>query len=104
MISTKFNQESSGIITFSFFNEDGVAASPISATWTLLRGGKIVNERNSQAFSSLGTSMDIQLSGDDLPAGDLSIVIEGTFNSVFGSVMPFREWATFTVDAQPRGA
>lgn len=96
-LSEGFKAGSTGIITFAFKNEDGNATVPMTARWSLKKGGAVVNEKEDVTLAMTSPSIDIVLSGNDLITGKLTIIIEGTYNSSLAGETPFREWVDFYV-------
>lgn len=69
---TNGNPKESGVIvlTIAFEDENGDPITPTAAVWSLHDWEKaIVNDREDVAISSLDTSVEIVLSGDDLDLG-----------------------------------
>jgi len=91
-------------------DELGVAATPISATWSLYDGaGAVVNSRENVAVSGLAATFYIAISGDDLAVtGETRLdktrilVVEGTYQSSIGAgQLPFRHAAKFCIEDLP---
>jgi hypothetical protein len=61
---------------------------------------EVVNSLEDKTISP-ASSIEVTLSGDDLPAGDLYFIIEGTYDSDAGSNLPLKGYATFTVQRLP---
>lgn len=101
-VSFGFNAGGTGVVVFTFENENGEPTIPVSAKWSLLRGGKYVNNKENQELSGISSpEVEIYLSGDDLVGGEQYIVVEGEYNSVSGGTLPFREWKAFEVFTPP---
>lgn len=91
------------VVNIAPTDEDGNAVTPITGAWTLTEeNGDVINGRKDVAIDSLSTSMDIVLSGDDLPGGNqqertLVLTFEGTYNSSLGSGLPLNDEVRFTL-------
>ena len=102
-LSLKAVEQSTYIITASFTDEAGNSVTPDSLKWSLVdRKKRIVNNRKDVEITSLDTSIDIVLSGDDIAIdgdGEVErwIVVEGTYTSDAGSGLPFRDQASFRI-------
>lgn len=100
-IKTQAVEESTYVVTVSFTNAAGTAVTPTSATWSLLdKDGEIVNSRNAVTISSLSTSVDILLSGDDLQIADgktRKLLVEAVYSSDEGSNLPLKDQLTFQI-------
>jgi|WetSurMetagenome_2_1015567.scaffolds.fasta_scaffold298129_2 hypothetical protein len=96
-------EESTYIVTVAFQDEDGNSFTPNHAYWTLTdTSGTVVNSESEIEIASLGDSVEIVLSGDDLalPEGADArriLTVEGTYDSDAGTDLPFKEQATFLV-------
>ena len=103
-----FTEESSGVITLTYTDEDGNAVTPATGTWTLTdKDGTVINSRSDVAISSLSTTNDVLLSGDDLAfqtsesgreVVERLFVFEGTYNSLLGNGIPLKEQGRFFID------
>lgn len=100
----KPNEESSCIITASFYDENDVAVAPDTMTWSLVdEDNNIINNRNEVSISSPETSEDIVLSGDDLSITsghdeeERYLVLEGTYTSDAGSGLPLKDHLKFYI-------
>ena len=100
MISQQFVEGSTGVITVAFTDTDGVAVTPNSLAYTLIRDGEIVNSREDITLTPSST-VNIVLYGNDLLAGTTKIIIEGTYDSSIGSNLPIKKWDCFEVIAIP---
>jgi len=105
-LTTKPNESSTMVVTVTFRDIDGVLFTPKTCTWSLTdTSGTIINSRSRVTLSviSPATSATIVLSGLDLKydvgksAGMRVVTIEGTYDSVYGSNLPFRDEASFQV-------
>lgn len=87
------------VLTLAWYDDAGSAVTPDTATWTLREAdsGAVVNSRSDVAISSLSTSNDIVLSGDDLTEGMKKLFIEATYTSASGSGLPLKDIIGFDV-------
>jgi hypothetical protein len=87
------------VITAEFLDIDGEAFTPTTCVWTLsAKNGTIINARSRVAVTVTGTTYDFVLSGEDLlyaDGKDRRFLVEGTYNSTYGTGLPFREEAAF---------
>ena len=99
-------EKSTFIVTLTFKDENNDPVTPATGTWTLTdEDGTVINSRENVVISSLDTSVDVVLSGDDLAVssefGGISemriFTFEGTYNSDLGSGLPLRDQLTFPV-------
>lgn len=101
MIKTQAVEESTYVVTVSFFNAAGTAVTPKSATWTLTdKDGAVVNSRNAVTISSLDTSVDIVLSGNDLQIADgktRKLLVQAIYDSTEGSDLPLNDELEFQI-------
>ena len=68
-------------------------------TWSLYRpDGEIVNSRENIDVTPPAEEISIVLMGDDLPNGELILLVECTFNSDLGSNLPLRKEREFRVE------
>ena len=90
------------IVTAKFRNEKGEAMIPNAGlAWSLYRkDGSYVNDRQQVSITS-NSEVSMVLTGEDLPRGDLFLLIEGTYNSeingVFTQDLPIRDECCFQV-------
>ena len=64
--------KSTFVITVRFFDEDEVAMTPVTATWTLTKlNGTVINSRSAVSITP-ATSANIVLSGADLDYDDVA--------------------------------
>lgn len=84
------------VVTASFTDEDGNSVTPNELKYTLKKEGMIVNEKEEESVTP-SSSVDVVLSGDDLPQGTLYFIIEGTYDSNAGSDLPLKGWAKIEV-------
>lgn len=100
-IKTQANEESTFVVTVAFTNAAGTAVTPKSATWSLLdKDDNVVNGRNAVTISSLASSVDIVLSGDDLLRSDgktRKLLVETVYDSDEGSDLPLKDELTFQI-------
>jgi len=101
-------EESSGIVTLTFTDDDGNSVVPNQITWSLTdEDGTVINSRE-DVSATPGSSVNVVLSGDDLQiqtseASEVYvkryIVVEATYNSVdAGNDVPLKEQGLFYVD------
>ena len=89
------------IVGASFEDEAGSSVVPNTLTYTVLNEyEEVVNSLEDQTISP-ASSIEVTLSGNDLPAGKLYFIIEGTYDSDAGSGLPLKGYATFTVQRLP---
>lgn len=102
-----FKEGGTGVIRVSFEDENGDAMTPDTLYWSLRDEDEdIVNERDEVQITSLGTSVDIVLQGDDLPAKEVKgqdyyhlwVVLKGTYTSTYGSALPFADQVRISVE------
>lgn len=104
MLTAKAMEESTYVITASFTDEAGDAATPKTLTWTLTDpDGVVVNNREDVIVSPLGESVTILLTGDDLAlTGYLTrtrhLTLEGTYDGSLGSDLPFTGVIIFSIE------
>lgn len=103
-LTTKADENSTYIITASFTDEDDNTVVPNTLTWTLVdMDGNVINERQDIVVSSLASSINIVLSGNDLALSGSSkteeriITLEGTYDSSSGSNLPIVSSASFKI-------
>lgn len=106
-IDDRLAEKSTGVATCAFKDENGQAVTPTSATWTLSdTSGTVINSREDVVISSLDTSVDIVLSGDDLAisagfAGDAEervLTVEAVYDSDLGSDLPAKAECHFYIE------
>lgn len=86
------------VITVSLTDEAGNAVVPKTGTWSLIDlKGNIINSRENVAISPLAASYDVVLSGDDLPAKTLRLLIQATYDSDKGADLNLRDEIAFNV-------
>jgi len=99
-------EKSTYVVTLAFKDEDNDPVTPATGTWTLTdEDGTVINSREDEVISSLDTSVDVVLSGDDLAvsAGFSGVsekrifTFEGTYNSDLGAGLPLRDQLVFPV-------
>lgn len=96
MLSLQLVAGSTGVITASFTDEDGTAVAPNTVTYSLVKDGSIVNNKEDISITP-ATSVNIVLSGLDLVAGTTKIIINGTYDSTYGNNLPLKMWECFEV-------
>ena len=95
-LSTSVMEGSTLVVTCDFTDEDGNDEIPTAIVWNLVdEDGETVNSRSDVAVSPPAASVDIVLSGDDLPAGGkenakLYMDVEATYDSDLGSGLKIR--------------
>lgn len=101
------SEKSTYRITAAFYDSSNNAVTPSAANFTLLDGGgNICNNRNAVVISSLNTSVDIVLSGNDFAAGNNEgvdtwtryLLLQATYSSTEGSGLPLKEMCRLYVD------
>ena len=106
----KASDRSSYYVTVEFYDENGAAVAPLSATWTLVDGNyAIVNLREDVVIDGvIGTTHSIALSGADLAAGSTRaeqtrfITVEAVYTSpTTGTSMPLVSSAKFMITDLP---
>jgi hypothetical protein len=95
-LDTSVLEGSTIVVTASFTDEDGNSVVPNELKYTLKKEGTIVNSKDETSISP-SSSVDVVLSGDDLPQGTLYFIIEGTYDSNAGSDLPLKGWAKIEV-------
>jgi len=98
-------EESSFVISVTFKDEDENLITPKSATWTLSdEFGNIVNLREDVVISSLATTVNIVLSGDDLAFTatysdkDRILTVNAVYDSSYGNDLPLKAEAHFKIE------
>lgn len=88
------------VITIDFYDEDGNAVTPNTATWTLRKAktGEIINSREDVSISPLDTSVDVVLSGSDLVEGRSRLYADWTYDSAAGNDLPGRSICEFKIE------
>jgi hypothetical protein len=90
-------------IIVSFVNENNQPIPPKTMTWTLTdMAGNIINSRHNISFGVMSTTLTAVLSGSDLTLTTTHdakrvFTIEGTYDSDYGSNLPFNDQAVFTI-------
>lgn len=103
-LTTRAVEGSTFVINIAPTDEDGAAVTPNTATWTLTdENGNVINSRLDVSIGTPSTSMDVVLSGADLPGKTgggnrtLKLAFEGTYDSDAGSDLPLVDEVTFDV-------
>jgi hypothetical protein len=105
-LTTHADERSSYILIVNFYDENGAAATPLSAVWTLTDlNGVVVNGRKQVEISPLKAASYIPLRGMDLGIErgftgkelDRMVLIEATYSSEFG-VLPLNGECRLTID------
>ena len=105
VLSLVATEGSSYVVKLPFKDEDGTAMAPVSLTWTLAaEDGEVINSRYRQNVTPLATTVYIVLSGNDLQLIDRRntyenriLLLEGTYNSTYGTGLPFKKEILFRV-------
>ena len=102
-LSNHAMEGSTYVVRLSFFDEDGVAEVPTTATWTLTDpAGTVINTRLDIAIAAPATTNDIVLSGADLTIGvngpERVLMVEATYTSGLGVGLPLRDECWFVID------
>lgn len=102
-------ESSTYVVGAAFYDEDGDLVVPVSIQWSLEdMDGNAVNSRTDVVVDPPDSTIDILLSGNDIPGqvggelitgGYLYLTIEATYNSTLGSGLPIVEQAMIPVDA-----
>lgn len=96
LLVVKAVEGSTYVVTVPFTDEDGDPVVPTSIKWTLTDDeGGIVNAREDVAIAVPAATVEIVLSGDDLPSpGDqmrsVYLTVEATYDSALGSGLPLK--------------
>jgi hypothetical protein len=103
-LSKASTEESTYIVTVSFFDTARTPVTPRIASWTLKdQDGAIVNNRDAVDLTPLGTTATIVLTGDDLALPDTNkptryLLIEALYDStLYGTDLHLREEGKFTI-------
>lgn len=105
-LATHVSEEGTAIFTVDFKDEDDQAVVPNSVTWKLTDGdGTVVNSKSAESETP-ASSVDIVLSGDDLEisagfggsAEKRYVTVYGTYNSSYGSNLPYTHQFDFPID------
>ena len=104
-LTLRANEESTYIITAAFTDEDGVAVTPNTLTWTLTDAdGIVINDREEEVIAP-AASVDIVLQGADLAlqSGESLqalriLTVEGTYDSDAGTDLPIKAACKFVVE------
>ena len=95
-LDTSVIEGSTIVVTAAFTDEDGDSVAPNELKYTLKREGVIVNSKEEISITP-SSSVDVVLSGDDLPQGTLYFIIEGTYDSNAGTDLSLKGWAKIVV-------
>jgi len=105
-IATHVSEEATAIFNVRFKDEDDQPVIPNSIVWTLTNGlGSVINSRATESVTP-ATQINIVLQGDDLSisqgfSGDAEkryVTIYGTYNSDYGSNLPYKHQFDFPID------
>jgi hypothetical protein len=103
-ISTYANEKGTYIITVNFYDEDDVAVTPNSLTWTLSDvDGNVINSREDVVVNTPSSTEEIVLTGEDLAIQEgetdeivlRKFTVEAAYDSDAGSNLPLKDEATF---------
>jgi len=101
MINNTVISGSTYIINVAFFDENGLATIPNSATWSLTDSkGTTINSRSNVVISSLAASVNIVLSGSDLlisNGASRTLTVNAFYNSTLGSNLPLVSSVQFNI-------
>lgn len=105
VITTRAIEESTFVVSVSFFDEGGDAVVPNSATWSLLDlDGNIINNRDGVTIIPLASTVSIVLSGDDLAINPLDqqnqwrrLLVDAVYDSDLGLGLPLADELQFKV-------
>ena len=107
-IDERVVERSSAIFDVVFADEDDVAATPKTMTWTLTdAAGTVVNARQQVVVAAPAASVSIVLFGADLQilsteagreAVNRRLIIEATYDSTLGSDLPVKQSAGFVIE------
>lgn len=93
------------IVETNFLDPDGAGFTPKSCAWSLTNeGGEIINARDRINALVVSSVHNFVLSGDDLIYTEGAVretrvlTIEGTFDSIYGLSLPFREECKFKIE------
>ena len=90
------------IISASFTDENGNAATPSELSYTLYNHANGVINGKENVSITPDTAVSVTLYGDDLPSGNLFFLVEGKYNSDAGSDLPIKAYAKFDVEPKVR--
>ena len=97
-------EQSTYVVTVSFFDTEGNAVAPKLASWTLKdETGTVVNQRAAVDLTPLGTTATVVLTGADLvlpdePHPTRYLLIEALYDSVlYGNDLNLREEGKFQI-------
>jgi hypothetical protein len=103
-LSVRPTEGSTFIITADFKDADGTAFVPTTCFWTLSDGkGTVINGRLKVPVVPTSSIHTFVLSGEDLrfdvgaTKGSRIFTVDATYDSVYGSDLPFRAEVGFTV-------
>ena len=94
-------------VTVAFADQDGTAIIPATLTWSLMTtAGTAINAKTDVAVSVPAATNDIALTGDDLAiqTGETGtfvkrvLLVEGTYNSTYGTGLAFRDAILFLLE------
>jgi len=102
------NKSAAIVLRVTFRDMDNALFTPTSCVWSLTDpDGAVVNGRDRVSVSVSGNFHDFLISGNDIKYADgeyRTFLVEGLYNSSFGSGIPFREEAKFYIQNTARDA
>lgn len=100
-LSQKANDQSTFVITVSFFDEDGDPVTPNIVQWSLRNeNDAIINDRELEDITVPDDTLEIVLSGDDLKYSEgalRALTIYATYDSTLGNDLPLNDEVTFYI-------
>ncbi len=92
-------QKSTYVVTAEFTDENDDSVIPNTINWSLLdEDEKIVNGRQNVPFTPPAASIEIFLSGNDLPVNsELTVVVQAEYDSGTETDLPLKEAVRFDV-------
>lgn len=97
------NEESTLVVLCEFLDEDGLAVTPTSASWTLTdEDGNVVNSRSAVALSPSVGSATVVMTGADLAMtpghnGKRKLLVEALYNSTRGTGLYLKKEYAFSI-------
>ena len=90
---------SSYIVNIVIKDEEGNLVTPNNLYWTLTDfAGNIVNNRKDVKITSLSSSVNIPLTGNDLPAKNIVFTVKGKYDSTYGNDLDLQDSIAITVN------
>ena len=103
ILRTRAKENSTYIVTVTFYDEDGNQVPPTAVQWSLTdKSGTVINGREDVVLSP-AEEVEIVLYGADLAVGTPTaaqryLLVEASYNSSLGSNLPLNEEALFFID------